>query len=423
MQFHILSFEGPDKYAHAGGIGSRITGLADALAHTGYETHLWFVGDPRLSGHDKRGQLSTHRWCQWLSQHHPHGVYDGEKSKAHDYATSLPPFLTREALLPALRQGQRAVVLAEEWHTANAVLHLDHLLREAGVRQRVCILWNANNTFGFDGIDWARLRSAAVITTVSRYMRQLMIPYGVDPLVLPNGLAPECFLHPDAALTQTLRERHAGRLLLTKVARFDPDKRWLWAMDAVAALKKTGRKPLLVARGGLEDHGLAVLAQAASHGLRVVHRTAADASSAATVDAISLDTQDADVVLLKSHVAADARRVLLAGSDAVLANSSHEPFGLVGLETMAAGGLACTGYSGEDYAVPGENALVLQTNDPWEFVEQLGRLHAHPDTEKSIRLAGQHTAASYAWPHILQNTLLPRLAMMGALQGARVARA
>jgi hypothetical protein len=30
---------------------------------------------------------------------------------------------------------------------------------------RVTILWNANNTFGFDRIDWERLSRAAVITT------------------------------------------------------------------------------------------------------------------------------------------------------------------------------------------------------------------------------------------------------------------
>ena len=32
LQFHILSFEGPDEYARAGGIASRITGLSEALA-------------------------------------------------------------------------------------------------------------------------------------------------------------------------------------------------------------------------------------------------------------------------------------------------------------------------------------------------------------------------------------------------------
>jgi hypothetical protein len=45
MQFHRLAFEGPDDYARAGGLATRITGLALALAEAGHETHLWFVGD------------------------------------------------------------------------------------------------------------------------------------------------------------------------------------------------------------------------------------------------------------------------------------------------------------------------------------------------------------------------------------------
>jgi hypothetical protein len=58
MQFHLLSFEGPDDYARAGGIATRITGLAQALAAAGYETHLWFIGDPDRPGHDSYGQLT-----------------------------------------------------------------------------------------------------------------------------------------------------------------------------------------------------------------------------------------------------------------------------------------------------------------------------------------------------------------------------
>ena len=49
----------------------------------------------------------------------------------------------------------------------DAVLHRDFLLRNARVRDRVKILWNANNAFSFDRIAWGRLASAAVITTVS----------------------------------------------------------------------------------------------------------------------------------------------------------------------------------------------------------------------------------------------------------------
>ena len=114
-QFHLLSFEGPDPYARAGGIASRITGLAQALAANGFETHLWFIGDPNLPGNECHQQLWLHRWCQWISRYHPAGVYDGEEGKQNDYAASLPPFLLREVLLPHLQRGGRAVVLAEEW--------------------------------------------------------------------------------------------------------------------------------------------------------------------------------------------------------------------------------------------------------------------------------------------------------------------
>jgi glycosyltransferase involved in cell wall biosynthesis len=101
--------------------------------------------------------------------------------------------------------------------------------------------------------------------------------------------------------------------------------------------------------------------------------------------------------------------VLFKGSDAVLSNSEHEPFGLVGLETMAVGGLACTGCSGEDYAVPGYNALVLETTDPREFIGLFDTLRVDEARASALRRAGRLTAKRYAWPQILQHILLPRL--------------
>jgi hypothetical protein len=174
MHFHLLSFEGPDDYARAGGIATRTTGLAHALADAGYETHLWFVGDPNLPGHETHAYLHLHRWWQWISRYHPVGVYDGEEGKRWDYTASLPPFLCQDVLLPHLQQGGRAVVLAEEWHTVDAVPHLGWLLQNARVRSQVTILWNANNTFAFERINWGQLAEAAIITTVSRYMKQIM---------------------------------------------------------------------------------------------------------------------------------------------------------------------------------------------------------------------------------------------------------
>ena len=410
MQFHVLSFEGPDGYSRAGGIASRIEGLTQALAELGFETHLWFVGDPSLPGHESHGQLHLHRWCQWISRYHPGGVYDGEGGKESDFASSLPPYLLNEVLKPHL-QGRHAVILAEEWQTANAVLHLDRLLRQEGLRERASLLWNANNMFGFERIDWARLAQASVITTVSRYMKHSMWNVGVDPIVIPNGLSADAFLPPDRAAVTEMQRRLRGRTVIAKVARFDPDKRWLGALEIVSELKRQGHRPLLIARGGVEAHGHEVLAAARAMGLRVEDRNGEDTGVSGLLARLG-GTEGADIVNLKAPLDPESRRVLFRGADSVLANSGHEPFGLVGLETMAAGGIACTGISGEDYAVPGRNALVLQTPDPREFVGLFQRLKARPAQAESIRRAGRATAKQYAWREIIERLFLPRLDLL-----------
>jgi glycosyltransferase involved in cell wall biosynthesis len=412
VQFHILSFEGPDGYSRAGGLATRVEGLSHTLASLGFETHLWFVGAPGLPGHEARGELYLHRWCQWVSEYFPWGVYDGELAKREEYAASLPPYLMREILKSHLRGNGRAVVLAEEWHTAPAVLHLDGLLCDAGLRDRVNILWNANNTFGFEHIPWDRLVRAARITTVSRYMKHWMRGLGVDPLVIPNGLSADCFDSPDRLAVQELQTRFADRTLLAKMARWDPDKRWLPTVEIVAAMKHQGWRPLLVARGGSEPHGAEVIDAARARGLRVVERNGSRPGAEGLLWALR-DLPEADIVNLRSHVDPEARRALFRSSEAVLANSGHEPFGLVGLETMAAGGVACTGCSGEDYAVPGQNALVLETDDPREFMGLFRRLRAGPGGSTALRRAGQSTARSYAWSQVVERALLPRVELAG----------
>jgi hypothetical protein len=116
-----------------------------------------------------------------------------------------------------------------------------------------------------------------------------------------------------------------------------------------------------------------------------------------------------DLLSVRSPLDRASCQVLFQGVDAVLANSAHEPFGLVGLEAMAAGGVACTGGSGEDYAVPGYNALVLETEAPEEFLRLFARLRAHPAEERALRRAGRLTARQYAWPQVVRRVLLPRL--------------
>lgn len=408
MQFHILSFEGPDLYSRAGGLATRVEGLVGALVGLGFETHLWFIGDPERPGHGGCGSLHLHRWGQWISHHHPGGVYDGEHGKQADYARSLPPFLLEQVLRPFLRRGGHGVVMAEEWHTADALLHLHGLLVQAGLRDRVTLLWNANNTFGFDQVDFGRLSTAATLTTVSRYMKHELAARGVEALVVPNGLPAEAFEPPDPTASAELRRLVRDRTLFAKMARWDPDKGWLTAVETLARMKRAGWRPLLVARGGSERHGAEVRGAMRARGLTRVERGLREPGAAGLLEALR-DVKGADVVDLRSHVDAEARRVLFRGADAVLANSRREPFGLVGLETMAAGGLACTGCTGEDYAVPGQNALVLETEDPGEFVRLFERLRGHPAELRAMRRAGRATARRFAWPSVLERVLLPRV--------------
>ena len=79
---------------------------------------------------------------------------------------------------------------------------------------------------------------------------------------------------------------------------------------------------------------------------------------------------------------------------------------------MAVGGVACTGCSGEDYAMPGRNALVLETTDPLEFLGLFGELRENPALERAIRRAGRTTAKQYTWLQIIQRHLLPRLRLL-----------
>jgi glycosyltransferase involved in cell wall biosynthesis len=411
MQFHVLAFEGPDAYARAGGLSSRVDGLVRTLAGLGFDAHLWFVGDPALPGHETEGTLHLHRWAQWVSAYHPGGVYDGEWGKHDEYARTLPPYLVDEVLLPAVRQGEHAVVMAEEWHTVHAVLHLSWLLERAGIRDRVTILWNANNVFGFDRIDWSSLKKAAVITTVSRYMKHEMAPLGVDALVVPNGLSGEAFDPTPGAACAALRRKFRDRTTIVKMARWDPDKRWISAVDTVAAMKRAGWRPLFITRGGAEPYGGEVLSVMAANGLRRVDRSWQSAGVEGVLEALADVDPAVDVVNLQSHVDPAARRLLFRGADAVLANSSREPFGLVGLEAMAAGGLACTGCTGEDYALAGQNALVLETGEPEEFLRMFARLRNAPERARAIRHAGRATAKRFSWSEIVERVLLPRLAL------------
>ncbi len=415
--FVILSFEGPDSYSLAGGLGVRVTNLSQTLAREGFPTHLFFVGDPGLKGEEVSmgGNLILHRWCQWISAYHPAGVYQGENEKLRDYTESLPPYLLEHILKPALKDEKIVVILAEEWHTAEVTCKINSLLHKHNLRDRVILFWNANNTFGFERVNFKQLDKACTITTVSRFMKHAMWRTGLNPVVIPNGIPKSLLNRIESGLSANLRKELSSDLVLTKIARWDPDKRWNMAVEAAARLKARGYKTKLVARGGIEGYGDEVLYNARSLGLVVRDISAQCNNLEDYLNTVSASSQRADFLNLRFHCPQDFLRLLYHASNAVLANSGREPFGLVGLETMAAGGIAFTGSTGEDYAISFHNSIVLETSAPKEIESYVVYLSSHPEEEEKIRKAARHTAARFTWEQIIEN-LVQRLEYQAGIQ-------
>ncbi len=418
--FVIVSFEGRDPYSLAGGLGVRVTNLSETLADMGFPVHIFFIGDPKLPGEEvcRGGRLVLHRWCQWISQYHPNGVYDGEEDKLSDFNRSLPAYIVEHIAAPAIFQGKLVAILGEEWQTAGAMCRISDLLYQRDLRDKAILFWNANNTLSFNRIDWGRLNLTTRITTVSRYMKHIMWGMGLNPLVVPNGI-PKRLLEPvDADKVQQLRRCLSidGGTVLAKVARWDPDKRWHMAVESVARLKQRGMRAVLLARGGMEPHGLEVLGRARSLGLTVCEARADGNSIDSYFYALQSSCQ-ADVIDIKFHLPQDFLRIIYRASDAVLANSGHEPFGIVGLETMAAGGIAFTGSTGEDYAIPYHNAFVLETSDPREIEGYLMHLQEYPEEGSRIRTEARRTAAYFTWESATDN-LISKLENQARIQKA-----
>ena len=415
--FVVLCFEGPDGYSTAGGLGVRVDNLAAALARKGFTTHMFFIGDPDRPGDEERerGKLILHRWCQWISKYHPNGVYDGEEHKLRDYNDSIPYYLKDHIVKPAVAEDKLVVVLGEEWHTAEVMCRVSDVLYQHGLRDSAVLFWNANNTFSFHRINWGRLSYTTTITTVSRYMKHIMWEYGVNPLVIPNGIPRSLLGDIDSALAQEVRKAVGAEIILCKVARWDPDKRWHQAVQATAKLKERGCRTTLLARGGMEPHRGEVMNGARQMGLTIREAWARDSSPESYLAAIR-GAAPADIIEVKFQLPTPFLQVVYNAVDGVLANSGREPFGLVGLEAMAAGGIVFTGSTGEDYAIPFVNAFVLETADPMEIVGHMMYIQDYPEEGGRMRRAARATARYYTWETAILN-LIAKVENQARIQG------
>src|SRR5947209_16762240 len=324
--FVRLCVEGPDVYSTAGGLGTRVTELSEALAMQGYTTHLIFIGDPSQPSVETRvdGRLILKRWAQCVSAHHLNGVYDGEEQKLLDYNESVPYHIYNEIVRPAVAAGKTVVILGEDWHTAEAMSRTSDMLHWFGVRQKVLMLWTINSLMSLHRINWGRLNFVTTICTVSKYMKHRMWSYGVNPLVIPNGI-PARHLNPvDPDMVQRVcqvgQQGDPRRMFLFKIGRFDPDKRWIMAIEAVARLKHSGHPVTLFVRGGLEPHGAEVFRHAYRRGLSIRDVTAHRPNMEQCLQAIT-HTGPADIYNLRFFLPEEFVRTTYAAADATLANS------------------------------------------------------------------------------------------------------
>lgn len=418
LAFAIVAMEGPDEYSQAGGLGVRVTHLGEALSALGHPTDLFFAGDPQLPAEERRGRLQLHRMAQDVSRRYPKGVYDGEEAKMTHLGAVLPGQLVRGWALPLIENGITPVLLFEEWHTAAWVRRVSDLLWQAGTRDRAVLVWNANNQFGFEAIDWPALAYTASVTTISRYMRALLQQRGLDAPVIPNGIPVSALRPPPAADVRELQAAAGGASILLKIGRFHPDKRWEQAIAAVHQLRSSGRPVRMLARGGREEYGRELLARAAASGL-FVHSWRQPITGVADLARALAESAGADILELATFLPEGLIPTMYAAALAVLANSGFEPFGLVGLETMAAGGVAVVGSTGEDYARHLHNSLVAQTDDPRELAFLIGHLLDRPQLVAALRRSGRSTARTYTWPEVVRGDLVPTLPQLARRQLTR----
>lgn len=414
--FALVAMEGPDPYSQVGGLAVRVTELSRSLAALGHATDLYFVGDPDLPAEGDWQGVRVHRLGQEISEEFPGGVYQGERLKLSYLGARFPQRLVEEWVRPQLEAGRMPVLIFEEWQTSAWARRCAELLRQRGWEGRCLRLWNANNQFGFGAMDWVGLTESAEVLTISRHMRLLVEQFGAAPIVIPNGI-PEAHLAPvDPAAVATLERAAGERPFLFKIGRFHPDKRWFQAVRALAELRAGGSPARLVIRGGREHYRAEVLELARSLGLRALLWEDPIGTVAEVGLALEADPE-ADIVELARFLPEELLAPIYAASLAVLANSGFEPFGLVGLEAMAAGGVAVVGATGEDYARHLYNSLVMETDDPSELALAIAAVASNRSRAQLLRHRAREMAAAYTWPLVIEGDLIPRLPLLARRQG------
>ncbi len=400
--FVLLSFEGPDKYSTVGGLGIRMNEVSRILSEYSFETHFFFVGDPygECGAELVYNHTYLHRWCQRISSRCPGGVYDGEIEKIEEWNRTIPDYIINQLVLPNAREGKLTVILAEDWHTAKSVAILDKKLKEKNLRNYTLIFWNINNEYGINNVDLNEIVSCCTITTVSKFMTaRLKRKYGLQAIAIPNGIPKRILGCPSEEKMLLFRHCFDG-LIMSKVARYEIEKGWISAIEALHILKERGFAPKLLIRGGAQSHRTDIICRIISLGLKFVSISLPNPNFESIIESFQ-KYRNFDIIEMDFFIPEEFLMFLYGSSDIVIANSIYEPFGIVGLEVMAKCGVSLLGSTGEDYAVNNKNCVRVASNLPEELADVVTKVMNDEELRNKIRINGFKTAKAFTWDRAL----------------------
>ncbi len=222
------------------------------------------------------------------------------------------------------------------------------------------------------------------VLVVSEYWRRLLEQeYGVDAVVVTNGVDAQRFAGAPAAARQACRARirDDARFLFLTVGGLEPRKNSLALVEALSAVRtETGRPPVLAVVGehSFQDHSGyrdAVLARAAALGLEV----GSDIHLLGTV---------ADTLLPAWYQAADA----------FVFPSTKEGWGLAILEAMSAGlPVVASDIPVFHEYLDGQDALLVPPHDRQALAQAMLRLIVDSGLRARLVNRGREVAARYTW--------------------------
>lgn len=262
-------------------------------------------------------------------------------------------------------------------------------VRDAGLADGPVVIRTVHHVDDFTSPSLIECQQRAIIepdrvlVVSEHWQRLLREQYGVEADVVHNGVDAARFRPADTALAGRLRQRAgaAGRPLILAVGGIEPRKGSDTLMHALAALRESGRNPVLAVVGGhsFQDYRAyadRVLAMLPELGLSLGR------------DVVRLGTVP-DTELPAWYTAAD-----------VLAfPSTKEGWGLAVLEAMSAGLPVVTSDLPVflEYLRPGRDALVVPVDDAAALSRALAAILDDPGLAAGLRAAGLAVSRRFTW--------------------------